>query len=166
METTTTPDYPRGLDERDARFEKEFGKPNDRFDEMIEHLATDGLNEKFRTFGFTFNESSREINISKNGQFIAVIDVSLENNDSVMNVIMRFEPDIDDINGHIKRMNKLRSYADGKNDRRTYYGAVGGMIFDENVRDYTLKSGFYVIEPSGNTFDIAAPEGSSQPRAW
>jgi len=29
-----------------------------------------------------------------------------------------------------------------------------------------MKNGFYVIEPSGETFSITAPEGEYSPREW
>jgi hypothetical protein len=40
------------------------------------------------------------------------------------------------------------------------------MIFKDNVKEFALKTGFYVIEPSGETFIITAPEGVNSPREW
>jgi hypothetical protein len=34
----------------------------------------------------------------------------------------------------------------------------------DNVKEYVLKQGFYVIEPSGETFSITPPKG--QPKEW
>jgi hypothetical protein len=36
----------------------------------------------------------------------------------------------------------------------------------DNVRKFALKSGFYVIVPSGDTFDIIEPSGEYRPREW
>ena len=195
METTKTgksnsiPDYPRGLTfeqvwasihelresqketdrqlkESSARLDKKLGFFDNRFGEMIEYMASPGLKEKFRTYGFTFTELSHDKEISFNGRIIAELDMLLENGDSVMVVEMKSKPNIADIKEHIKRMDKLRAYADGKGDKRKYYGAMGGMIFKENVRNYALKCGFFIIEPSGETFNLAAPEGDNKPRAW
>jgi hypothetical protein len=63
-------------------------------------------------------------------------------------------------------MEKLRLHADLHGDKRKYLGSVAGMVINENVREFTLKSGFYVIEPSGDTFNIIEPEGTYQPREW
>jgi hypothetical protein len=43
------------------------------------------------------------------------------------------------------------------NKKRMYLGAVAGEVFHERERSYALKSGFYVIEPSGDTVAITAP---------
>jgi hypothetical protein len=63
-------------------------------------------------------------------------------------------------------MEKLRKYADLHNDRRVYFGAVAGVVFSEGEKTYALKKGFYVIEPSGDTFSIIEPKGSYHPREW
>ncbi|MCL1812968.1 MAG: hypothetical protein FWG29_05545 [Treponema sp.] len=69
-------------------------------------------------------------------------------------------------------------YADLHNDKRTFLGAVAGVVISDNVRDYVLKQGFFVIEPSrgepsplcgsveytGETFTIIPPSGD--PKEW
>jgi hypothetical protein len=62
-------------------------------------------------------------------------------------------------------MEILRRVADDHQDRRKYLGAVAGAVIDRRVFAYALKSGFYVINPSGETVDITVPEGSA-PRIW
>jgi hypothetical protein len=53
----------------------------------------------------------------------------------------------------------LRTYADRHNNARQYLGAVagGGGIVSAQARDYAHKSGFYVLEQSGDTVRIADP---------
>jgi hypothetical protein len=36
----------------------------------------------------------------------------------------------------------------------------------DSVKTYTLNKGFYVIEPSGETFTITEPKGAHPPKAW
>ncbi|MDR3161372.1 MAG: hypothetical protein LBU28_07150, partial [Spirochaetaceae bacterium] len=55
-------------------------------------------------------------------------------------------------------MKKLRIYADLHQDRRGYLGAMAGVAFDDSVKNYALKNGFYVLEPSGETFTITEPK--------
>ena len=80
--------------------------------------------------------------------------------------LWKSKPDINDIKDHVERMDKLRSYADGKGDKRKYYGALGGMVWGEGEKSYALNCGLYIIEPSGNTFDVIAPTGGFKPREW
>jgi len=42
----------------------------------------------------------------------------------------------------------------------------GEMVISNSEKIFALKNGFYVIEPSGETFDITAPEGIYSPREW
>jgi hypothetical protein len=73
---------------------------------------------------------------------------------------------MDDINYHIRRMEKLRVYADRHNDTRKYLGAIAGVVFGGDVKTFALSKGFYVIEPSGDTFAIIEPKGEYHPQEW
>ena len=94
------------------------------------------------------------------------VDALLENGDKVMVVEIKTKPNIDDINDHIERMEKLRKYADLHKDKRIYLGAVAGVVFGGGEKTYALKKGFYVIEPSGDTFNIIEPKGAYYPHEW
>jgi hypothetical protein len=61
-------------------------------------------------------------------------------------------------------MGKVRLYADLHGDARKYLGAIAGMVMNGNVRDFALRNGFYVVEPSGDTFNVIMPEGKYHPR--
>jgi hypothetical protein len=61
-------------------------------------------------------------------------------------------------------MEKLRKHGDLNNDRRRYLGAMAGVVFSQSEKLYALQQGFYVIEPSGETFSITEPRG--RPREW
>jgi hypothetical protein len=132
----------RKFQESSERLERKLSKWGNRYGEIIEALASPALRRKFKSFGFDFTELSRDKEIVARGQFVGEIDMLLENGDSVMVVEMKSKPSIDDINDHIECMNKLRSYVDGKGDKRKYFGAIGGIIFQENVRDFALKKWF------------------------
>jgi hypothetical protein len=58
----------------------------------------------------------------------------------------------------------MRVYADLHGDRRKFIGTVAGVVMTPNAKKYALEQGFYVIEPSGETFNIIPPKG--KPREW
>ena len=58
------------------------------------------------------------------------------------------------------------AHADMRGDRRKFLGAVAGMVFGDTEKAFAMKNGFYVIEPSGDTFIITAPKGEYSPREW
>ena len=74
------------------------------------------------------------------------------------------KPSVENVQEHIERLEKMRRYADLHGDKRTFLGAVAGVVMTDNVKDYVLKQGFFVIEPSGETFNIIPPNG--QPKEW
>ena len=43
--------------------------------------------------------------------------------------------------------------------KRTFLGAVAGVVVTDKVREYALNQGFYLIEPSGESFNITPPNG-------
>jgi hypothetical protein len=69
-----------------------------------------------------------------------------------------------DIDEHLLRMEKVRKYADGHGDKRQFMGAVAATITDKSTREYALKKGLFVIEPSGEDVKVTKPE--AEPRIW
>jgi len=146
--------------------DKRVGELTNRFGDMVEYMVMPNLIAKFEELGFTFTKANRtEIKDKQHGIFTEV-DALLENGDRVMAVEIKTKPNIDDINDHIERMEKLRRYADLHNDKRIYLGAIAGVVFNNSEKTYALKKGLYVIEPSGDTFNIIEPNGDYHPHEW
>ena len=93
------------------------------------------------------------------------MDVWLENGEFALAVEVKSSLRVEHVKDHVKRMGLLRGYADERQDRRKLLGAVAGAVVRKPARDYAFKQGFYVIEPSGDTVKISAPEGFT-PRIW
>jgi hypothetical protein len=142
------------------------GNLGNRFGELAEHLVAPGIKEKFNALGFHFTQWAQDVVIEEahTNRFLAEIDILLQNGDIVIAVEVKAKPVPKDIDEHKKRMETLRR-ADSHNDRRRYQGAIAGAIMREDVKQYALQSGFYVIEQSGDTVKIDIPEGF-HPREW
>ena len=151
----------RKMQETDRR----LGKLGIRMGEVIEYMVAPNLREKFRELGYDFPQANQNSDVSdrKNKIFLE-IDVKLENGDKVMLVEVKTKPTTKDVKDHIKRLDKMRVYADLHGDKRTFLGAVAGAVMTDNVKEYALKQGFFVIEPSGETFNIIPPNG--KPKEW
>jgi transposase len=146
--------------------DKRIGELTNRFGDMVEYMVLPNLVTKFEELGFTFTKANRTEIKDKEHNIFLEADALLENGDKVMAVEIKTKPSIDDINDHIERMEKLRGYADLHRDQRVYLGAVAGVVFSDSEKHYALKRGFYVIEPSGDTFNITEPKGNYHPREW
>ncbi|MDR1566405.1 MAG: hypothetical protein LBS48_03860 [Treponema sp.] len=146
--------------------DKQVGEITNRFGDMVEHMVLPNLVAKFEDLGFTFTKANRTEIKDKAHNIFTEVDALLENGDKVMAVEIKTKPSIDDINSHIERMEKLRNYADFHHDKRVYLGAVAGVVFSDSEKNYALKKGVYVIEPSGDTFNIIEPNGNYRPHEW
>jgi len=144
---------------------KRFGDFTNSFGEIVEYMVAPNLQDRFYELGLDFQEVANDIKIldKKNNIFFQV-DVYLQNCDTAMLVEVKADLTISDINKHIKRIEKMREYADLRGDKRTFLGAVAGVVIKPKVREYALSRGFYLAEPSGETFNITPPH--NQPKEW
>jgi len=151
--------------ERQKETDRQLGKLGNRFGEMVEYMVMPNLVKKFNEFGYVFSKAYPHANIEdyKNNVFVE-IDITLENGDKVMLVEVKSKPTTEDITEHITRMEKVKAHAAMHGDNRAYLGAVAGMVFNQNEIDFARKSGFFVITPSGDTFNITGPIGA--PKEW
>jgi len=72
--------------------------------------------------------------------------------------------EIEDVNDHLKRMEKVRKYADEHGDKRQFLGSIAAMVIKPKPKEYALNQGFFLIEPSGDDVKVIKPE--TEPRVW
>jgi predicted RNase H-related nuclease YkuK (DUF458 family) len=154
-----------------ARITKEnsikIGKLGDCLGDMVEHLVAPDLVEKFHKLGFVFEKIYRDTEIKDTKNNIHTeVDITLENGEKVMIIEVKNKLTTEYITEHIERMDKVRVHADLHGDKRKFIGAVAGIVMTDNERSFAFKNGFYVIEPSGETFTIKEPEGIYSVREW
>ena len=153
-------------DRRMKETDRKIGELGNRFGELAEHLVAPNIMEKFNELKFTFENISQNHKITDaTGRCIAEVDIILENGDTVIAVEVKAKPLEKDVDEHIGRMEILRRRADVRSDKRKFQGAIAGAIMNDSVRNYAHKTGFYVIEQTGDTVKINIPKGF-KPREW
>ncbi|GHV96056.1 hypothetical protein AGMMS50293_23760 [Spirochaetia bacterium] len=157
----------KDTDRRMKETDRKIGELGNRFGELAEHLVAPSIRDKFNALDYHFSQTSQNIEMKDpaGSQNTVEIDILLENGDTAIAVEVKSKPAQRDIDQHIKRMEALRLAADRRRDTRKFRGAIAGAIFPESVKRYTLAAGFYVIEQTGDTVKITAPEGFT-PREW
>jgi len=145
--------------------DRRMGKLSDRMGEVVEYLVAPNLRKKFSELGYDFPKANQNSDVSddKNNIYLE-IDVMLENGDKAMLVEVKTKPTTKDVKEHIKRLEKMRVYADLRGDKRKFLGAVAGAVMSKNLKEFILKQGLFFIEPSGETFNITPPKG--KPKEW
>jgi hypothetical protein len=145
---------------------RQIGNLGGRLGEVIEHIMTPKLYEKFEELDLCFTRASRNYELrGQNRKTLAEVDVFLENGEYAMAVEVKTRLTVEDVQDHVKRLEILRKAADEHKDQRKYLGAVAGAVVDQKVSAYARKTGFYVIIPSGEAVEIKVPEGC-MPRMW
>jgi hypothetical protein len=135
--------------------------------ELIEHIVLPNILEKFNALGYVFTRAGPNVNITNpQGRSLTEVDVMLENGEYVLAVEVKTKPTVEDVQDHIERMEILRRYADEHQDKRKYLGAVAGGIMGDQVRNYALNTGFYVLEQSGDTVKLSSAPEPWKPRTW
>jgi hypothetical protein len=141
--------------------QKNIGGLNNRLGSVVEHILTPGLPKKFKKFGYSF---TRIASYKYAAGVWAQIDGMLENGTQAMAVEVKMTLRHSDIDDHIVRMEKVRKYADEHGDKRQFIGAIAAIITDKSTREYALKKGLFVIEPSGEDVKVTKPE--NEVRVW
>ncbi len=128
---------------------------------MVEHILTPGLPKKFKKLGYSFN---RIASYKYAEGVYAQIDGMLENGTQAVAVEVKVTLRQGDIDDHLLRMEKIRKYADEHGDKRQFMGAIAATITDESTRNYALKHGLFIIEPSGEDVKVTKPK--NEVKVW
>ena len=152
-------------DRQMKEYNKRFGDFTRRFGEVVEYMIAPNLREKFREYGFKFNETmSNRVFSDDDYNALFEVDIFLQNGEKAMLVEVKTKLTTEDVKEHIERLENMRAYADLHGDKRIFLGAVAGVVMTPHVKKYALGKGFFVIEPSGETLNITPPSG--KPKEW
>jgi hypothetical protein len=158
----------RRMKETDRRIKETqriVGNLGNRLGDIAEQLLTPALRGKFEKFGFSFEELNHNAEWeNKSHNILLEHDAVLENGTQAMIVEVKSRLDKADIDEQIRRMEKVRRYADLKGDIRQFYCAMAALTAPGEVIAYALSNGFYLIMPSGEDVKVIKP--ASEPRVW
>jgi len=143
--------------------QKNIGGLNNTLGSMVERIMTPALPQKFKSLGFSFDKITT-VQWAVKGNIYAELDGLLENGTQAMIVEVKTTLEIEDVNDHLKRMEKVRKYADEHGDKRQFFGSIAAMVIKPKPKEYALNQGFFLIEPSGDDVKVIKPE--IEPRVW
>ena len=161
-------EFDRRMEETDRQikeYNRRFGEFTNRFGEVVEYMLAPNMREKFMELGYDFSKSNSGTRVEDHQNNIYFeIDILLENYRKAVLVEVKTKLTTEYVKEHIKRLEKMRKYADLHDDKRTFLGAVAGVVMTANVKKYALEQGLFVIEPTGETLYITPPNG--KPKEW
>jgi outer membrane murein-binding lipoprotein Lpp len=148
------------------RVSENVGGLNRSVGELVETLIAARLWEKFPEYDFKRAYQRLPVYDEKFVRFTD-IDVLLVNNDMCMVVEVKRELDrMDDVDEHLKRMQLIRKYPPEIIGSKQLLGAMAGGVVDPNVKENAYKSGFYVLELTGESVHLIPPPEGFEPKKW
>jgi len=142
-----------------------IGALTNLFGDLTEGMIAPKICEKFNEFGFNFLKAGPNPRYTDRANGISFeVDIMLENSDKAMLIEVKTKLTKERIDKHILRLKKMRKYADLHGDKRTFLGAVAGIVVTDEIRKYALSQGLYFIEYAGETFYITPPK--DKPKEW
>jgi hypothetical protein len=96
------------------------------------------------------------------------IDILLVDTDICMAVEVKHNLDKkEEVDEHIKRMQLIRRFPPGLiGSDKQLLGAMAGGVVDPNVKEYAYKSGFFVLELTGESVHLIPPPEGFEPGKW
>jgi hypothetical protein len=151
-----------------ARFEAQFdrlnkilGRLGNRIGDLVETLVASGIVQAFRDLGYEFTRFGPSVSYDDRALGICgEIDLFLENGEYACLVEVKTKLTVDDVRDHMDRLEKYRIYRNAWGERRVFIGAV----IEENVVQYALRQGFYVVQLVGDKVKVTSPPGKV--REW
>jgi ribosomal protein L9 len=155
----------RIMKEHSESVNNQIGSLTNLFGDVTEAMVAPKICEKFDEFGFNFLRANSNVRVNDRVNNISFeVDIMLENGEKAMLVEVKTKLTIERVNKNIERLEKMRNYANLHGDRRIFLGAVAGIVVTDEVRDYALNQGLYLLEYAGENFNITPPNG--QPKEW
>jgi hypothetical protein len=157
--------FDRELAENKKDWNKRMGEIHNRLGDIAEFtFVPEAILEKFKEMGYEFDNYYRRHRIfDKDGYARAEYDIVLCNGDTVVlieiKIVFRQE--------HIDRFIQQMSVAtDEKYKGKKIIGAIAGLEITNEVKNYALARGLYVIEQAGEDIKIDTLGGKFKPKIW
>ena len=163
-----TGEYLDQMGERVDRVTANVGGLNLSMGDLVETLFAPHLGEKFDVYNYNLRRIYRRVyiyddNVRQRGE----IDILLSNTTMCMAVeVKRWLEKTDQVDEHIKRMQLISQYPPAEVKGKKLLGAIVGAVVTPQARDYAERSGFYVLELTGEDVRLLEPPKDFQPKEW
>ncbi|MDR1399854.1 MAG: hypothetical protein LBJ41_08030 [Treponema sp.] len=155
-------------DEQINKLNQHIGSLDQDIGALVEGMLTSNLFDKFHALGYDFDNAIANCTIREketgSKRMLAELDMLMLNGTMALVIEVKTRMTIKDVDQHLNRMKLLHNHPNSLLGGRTLYGAMAGAKMTERSRSYAIKRGFFVLETSGDTVNIAMPEG--KPAVW
>ncbi|MDP3876225.1 MAG: DUF3782 domain-containing protein [Methylobacter sp.] len=129
-----------------------IGKLGNRLGEFVEEAVRPSAVRLFREVGIDVHEVQQNIIAQRNGESME-LDLLVVNDNDAVAIECKSNLSVDDVNEHLARLDKIKRVLPRYKDNRIL-GAVAGMVIPEQVAQYAIRKGLYVIGQNGDHLEL------------
>jgi len=162
----------RLMKERSLETDKAIKKVSDNIDklgnrlgEFVEAMVKPGLVRLFQARGLKVHRTMQNLTCRDDGgQRLAEVDLLVVDTDTAIVVECKSFLGVDDINEHLERMAKFKTYWP---EYAAYklLGAVAAMVLPDSVGRYAWRKGLFVLAQNGEIVEIRNDD-RFEPKVW
>ncbi|TAL42807.1 MAG: DUF3782 domain-containing protein [Methylovulum sp.] len=156
----------RKMQETDRKIKQvteSIGRLGNKLGDFVEEMVRPAAVRLFQERGIDVHEVHQNVSSQRNGAGIE-IDLLVVNDTDVIAIECKSTLSIDDINEHVKRLEKLKQLLPAYADKRIM-GAVTAMVLPDNVAQYAYRQGLFVIAQTGDHLTVRN-DRHFQPGIW
>jgi hypothetical protein len=124
-----------------------------KWGKFVEGLVAPGAIAMFAAKNIELKETHQRVKVGNGFNDGMEIDILGVNNKYVVLIEVKSTLKVEDVNEHIKRLEKFKHFFPQYAEKKTI-GAVAGIVIEENADKYAYKKGLFVIAQSGETVKI------------
>ncbi|MCX7088664.1 MAG: DUF3782 domain-containing protein [Methylococcales bacterium] len=140
-----------------------IGNLGNRLGQFVEEAMRPSAVRLFRECGIDIHEVQQNIAVKRDGEALE-IDLLVVNDKDTVVIECKSNLSIDDVNEYLVRLKKVKRLLPRYKDNRVL-GAVAGMVIPDNVAQYAIRKGLYVIGQNGDHLELRN-EQAFLPAAW
>ncbi|MEI6141241.1 MAG: hypothetical protein WCP85_18370 [Mariniphaga sp.] len=160
-------EFEKSLKKSRADFDKRLGEIAGTLGKFVEEMVRPKILELFSERGIEIHTTFQNVVGLIGKERYYEIDLLLINKDIAVAVEIKSKLSKDDVDEHLERLGKIQKI---QPERINFsgvklYGAVAGMIIENQADRYAYKNGLYVLRQKGNLVEIVNDE-KFVPKEW
>jgi len=136
---------------------RRFGDLGNRLGEFVEAMVEPAVVRLFQQRGLDVHEVHSRARARRNGESLEV-DLLVVNDGELVAVECKSRLTREAVEQHVGNLERFRRLFPKYGDM-VLYGAVAGMVVDEDASELAQQRGLFVLRQSGETVEIVNPQG-------
>jgi hypothetical protein len=143
----------------------ELGKLGNRLGDFVQEMVRPAAVRLFQERGLPVHRILPNMQYRNDaGQSELEVDLFVINGTVGILIECKIHASIDDVNEHLKRLDKFRRYFGEFKDIKLH-AAIAAMVMPDEVARYAYKKGMFVMAQNGDSIDIKN-DGKFTPKEW